>query len=480
MLTVIDDFGAARLLVFDHDPATREPTVEVAHETLLRAWPRLRTWLDDDREDLRALNGVGAATESWIASDRDEGELARGGRLEIISDLADRRAETLNDAESEWVRASQAAAAAAEQARTDAAERDRRQNRRLRAMLVAAAVFVVIAVIAAGVAVVQRNRAADSERVAAASQGAALSAQAEALAADEVASAAATAEAAAESSAQVDRLMGLSARQIRHSPTSQPCSRSRRTDAATTSGPSSPKQTVLANLRGVSNVSSNPLEGNTATHVLRRRDPRDHVVVRLRHFRLVRPDDRRACWGAVHRRRRCWAALSSGDGSVIAYILADDRDRITVDRRNGDEMSTVLAVDGELWAWALDHSGETLAFVPAGSSGYTQILDVGSGQRDLGVPNTRRSCPDPSGRRGAVRGRLVANRYEHRRIRCHRRRDRGAAGAIPARRVRDRWCGYRRRSHRHGVLRRIVVGDHPVDIAQTGRRAAIPRPRRSD
>ncbi len=36
MLTVIDVFGAARLLVFDHDPATREPTVEVAHETLLR------------------------------------------------------------------------------------------------------------------------------------------------------------------------------------------------------------------------------------------------------------------------------------------------------------------------------------------------------------------------------------------------------------------------------------------------------------
>ena len=379
MLTVIDVFGAARLLVFDHDPATREPTVEVAHEMLLQAWPRLRTWLDDDREDLRTLNGVGAATESWIASDRDEGELARGGRLEIISDLADRRAETLNDAESEWVRASQAAAVAAEQARTDAAERDRRQNRRLRAMLVAAAVFVVIAVIAAGVAVVQRNRAADSERVAAASQGAALSAQAEALAADEVASAAATAEAAAETSAQVDRLMGLSSKQIQTQPDVAALlaleANRRRDDIGTQSA----IQTVLANLRGVSNVFPNPLGENTSTQF-----SDDGTLGITWSF-----DSGTFVWfdpttgepvGEPYIVGEMLAALASGDGSVIAYVLADDRDRITVARRNGDEMSTVLAVDGELWAWALDHSGETLAFVPAGSSGYTQILDVGSGR----------------------------------------------------------------------------------------------------
>ena len=35
-------FGAVRLLAFDRDPATREPTVEVAHEALIREWPRLR------------------------------------------------------------------------------------------------------------------------------------------------------------------------------------------------------------------------------------------------------------------------------------------------------------------------------------------------------------------------------------------------------------------------------------------------------
>ena len=37
--SVIEAFGNARLLAFDHDSVTREPTVEVAHEALIRNWP---------------------------------------------------------------------------------------------------------------------------------------------------------------------------------------------------------------------------------------------------------------------------------------------------------------------------------------------------------------------------------------------------------------------------------------------------------
>ncbi len=42
---VIDTFAAYRLLSLDHDPASRAPTIEVAHEALLREWERLRNWL---------------------------------------------------------------------------------------------------------------------------------------------------------------------------------------------------------------------------------------------------------------------------------------------------------------------------------------------------------------------------------------------------------------------------------------------------
>ncbi len=80
----------ARLLTFDHDPATREPTVEVAHEALIREWPRLRSWLDDDRDGLRIHRHLTETAATWIASDRDDGELYRGGRLEAAEHLGHR------------------------------------------------------------------------------------------------------------------------------------------------------------------------------------------------------------------------------------------------------------------------------------------------------------------------------------------------------------------------------------------------------
>src|SRR5690606_31705182 len=41
---VLDALIGERLLLVDRDPVTRSPTVEVAHEALLRDWPRLRNW----------------------------------------------------------------------------------------------------------------------------------------------------------------------------------------------------------------------------------------------------------------------------------------------------------------------------------------------------------------------------------------------------------------------------------------------------
>ena len=45
---VLEQLAAARLLVVGDDSA------EIAHEALIREWPRLRGWLAEDREELRA------------------------------------------------------------------------------------------------------------------------------------------------------------------------------------------------------------------------------------------------------------------------------------------------------------------------------------------------------------------------------------------------------------------------------------------
>ena len=78
---VLDQYGHYRLVTFDRDPATRRPTVEVAHEALIRVWPRLRAWLDDSRESLQLHSRLQTASREWIASGRDPENLAVGARL---------------------------------------------------------------------------------------------------------------------------------------------------------------------------------------------------------------------------------------------------------------------------------------------------------------------------------------------------------------------------------------------------------------
>ena len=55
--------------------------VEIAHEALARAWPRLRGWLDDDVEGQRILHHLTGAADAWDALGRPDSELYRGVRL---------------------------------------------------------------------------------------------------------------------------------------------------------------------------------------------------------------------------------------------------------------------------------------------------------------------------------------------------------------------------------------------------------------
>ena len=55
--------------------------MEIAHEALIRAWPRLRRWLSEDRDGLRIHRQLTVAARSWASLDRDPGALYRGARL---------------------------------------------------------------------------------------------------------------------------------------------------------------------------------------------------------------------------------------------------------------------------------------------------------------------------------------------------------------------------------------------------------------
>jgi hypothetical protein len=79
---VLDVFGRHRLLTFDRDPVTRGPTVEVAHEALLREWPRLREWLNESRADVRLQRLLAEDAAQWNAAQRDASYLLIGAHLE--------------------------------------------------------------------------------------------------------------------------------------------------------------------------------------------------------------------------------------------------------------------------------------------------------------------------------------------------------------------------------------------------------------
>ncbi len=152
--TVLEQFGSARLITFNRDVVSREPTVEVAHEALLREWPRLVEWLDEDRELLRSTMSIAAAATSWHEGGRNDADLYRGVRLESAAAVAEGAPERLRPVDIEFVDSSRQNAAAASQTEAN-------RIRRLRRLVVGIGAALVVAVIAGGLAVREQRRATD-------------------------------------------------------------------------------------------------------------------------------------------------------------------------------------------------------------------------------------------------------------------------------------------------------------------------------
>ncbi len=163
---VVAAFVDRRLLTHDRDRSTREPTLEIAHEVLLRAWPRLRAWLTEDRSWVRELRGLSSAATLWDQSGRDDGDLYRGARLVVMNELATSRVDSLTDVERGFLEQSLDRDAAQEREAHERLAEKTRQNRRLRRSLVGLAAVLVLALIAGSIAVVQRQRADRQQRVA--------------------------------------------------------------------------------------------------------------------------------------------------------------------------------------------------------------------------------------------------------------------------------------------------------------------------
>ena len=101
--------------------------MEVAHEALIREWPRLREWLDEDREGLRLHRQLGVAAHDWERLGHDVGGLYRSAQLtQALAWASEHRAE-LGELEETFLVASRGAA------EQEAAEREAQRERELEA-----------------------------------------------------------------------------------------------------------------------------------------------------------------------------------------------------------------------------------------------------------------------------------------------------------------------------------------------------------
>jgi WD40 repeat protein/DNA-binding SARP family transcriptional activator len=148
----------SRLLTVD------EGAAEVAHEALLREWPRLRDWLAEDAEGRHLHQHLIGAAGEWRDSGRDPAELYRGARLASALDWAADHDPELNQLERSFLDESRSAS-------ERQAERQRRTNRRLRTLLAGVGVLLAAAVVAGVIAISERKGArsaatvADAERL---------------------------------------------------------------------------------------------------------------------------------------------------------------------------------------------------------------------------------------------------------------------------------------------------------------------------
>ncbi len=169
---VIEAFGRHRLLSFDRDPVTREPTVEIAHEALLGVWDRLRGWIDEARDDIRTQRRLAIAVAEWEAADRDPSFLLGGSRLEQVQAWTGTTTLALSDADRAYVEESTVVQRTVRE-RERALER--RSIRRLRSLVAVGLVAALVATTLTVIAVTQRGKAEDEARI---SQARALSAAA--------------------------------------------------------------------------------------------------------------------------------------------------------------------------------------------------------------------------------------------------------------------------------------------------------------
>lgn len=215
---VLDKLVHAHLLRLTPGKTPASDQFEVAHEALVRNWPRLVEWLEEERATLRRRARLSAAVAQWLHADKNPAALWRGALLEEVRDL-----EGLSKDETEFIQASIEAERLEAERKEAERLREIEQNRkiaetqsqraqeqalaakRLRWLGIALAIIFLVALFATNYGLQQSAIAQENEQIALTAAAGAISAQAtadaERLLADEQAETLRLAQATAQAAA---------------------------------------------------------------------------------------------------------------------------------------------------------------------------------------------------------------------------------------------------------------------------------------
>ncbi len=382
--------------------------VELAHESLIAAWPRLRSWLDEDVEGQRMLRHLTVASDSWEAMGRPPSELYRGTRLVRALEWRGETSAELTPTERAFLDEGKALAAEESRSAEERLREQRRANRRLRLALGGVAAVLVVA-LGAGAVALQEGRRADAQ---------ALVAQVRELSA--------ASRAAAESDPQLAILLGLEAARLSEGGTEAP--EREALEALHTAVTSSRIDLVVPGLGGP--VAWGPggevfvTEGpeNTGLVDIRDADTGESVLSFVGHEIDVNdvafgPDGLLATTGDDGA-LRVWDAA---DGRLVAEVLgteevrgpsfAADSGRLSaawtdegvvrvVDAASGGDVAELEVPEGPAWT-SLSPDGRSVAVSTYGETD-ARVLDVRTGSIEYLIPDrdvpvgTVRYSPDGS------------------------------------------------------------------------------------
>ena len=157
MQRVVERLTEARLLTVD------DTNIEIAHEALLRTWPRLHAWIEESRDDLRMRQRISRAAAEWNNENRDSDLLYRGTPLLSALEWAEKNPDQLTKQEHAFLAAS---AETRQKAEAEAAERARR-TRKIRRFAIALLSFLTVGATAASiVAYLKYREAQHNEKIA--------------------------------------------------------------------------------------------------------------------------------------------------------------------------------------------------------------------------------------------------------------------------------------------------------------------------